>query len=405
MTRLLRLGLGALLLLGLLAAPAWALDISGQVLGPGDKPVAGALVSDEINLTLTSRDGRFSLASAPGRVLSVAAPQGYTTAGRWWLPTDQVPKTVRFLLAAARPLGNRISLAIVSDPHLYDKQFPPIAGHWWKKVDPALPMRAWSAAAQRIKKQNPDLVVTSGDLCMDANAGDEAHAQGQFALAVKATKMLPAPWRGAPGNHDVRYGKGKAFRKLWRQHFGPARQVYFLGPLAFIFLDNPGMGKELGGQPKDDGRLPQDALDWLAAALKLIPEKTPLVLVSHYPLASPLAGANPLYKSDVVVSRDQAGVALRNTDQRAADILDLVRSRPLVGVIAGHQHALYQARLYTTPRPLNLLGAPALCGYWWQGYMKRGNSRYAPGYLEAWLNEDEDGWHLTARLVAGDWAK
>ncbi len=404
MRQYIRAALSALLLLILLTTPVWALEVSGRVLGPGGQPVAGALISDETGLVKSGPDGRFKLTSAPGRILSVAAPSGYLTSGRWWLPLAKTTQSVEFKLAKARPLGKRISLAIISDPHLYDKQFPPI-GPWWKNVNSDLPMRVWSKAAARIRQQKPDLVIVPGDLTMDADKGDMAHAQGQYALAVKATEMLPSPWRGTPGNHDVRYTGGKAHRKLWRQHFGPARQVYFLGPVALVFLDNDGLGVEPDGKVKDTGMLPWEALDWFKAALKLIPKDTPLVIVTHYPLASPLAGANPLMEYDVIKSKDHSGVALRNTDQRAVEVFKLVLKRRLVALIAGHQHALYQARLYSLPRPVSLLGAPGLCGYWWQGNMKFGPARFPPGYLEAWLSEDAEGWHLSARLVAGDWAK
>ena len=70
----------------------------------------------------------------------------------------------------------------------------------------------------------------------------------------------------------------------------------------------------------------------------------------------------------------------------------LLANRPVVGLISGHQHALYQARLNPISGPLHLLGSPALCGGWWRGDMSYQGIPIAPGFLLAWLSRDQAGW-------------
>lgn len=426
----LRLLTALFILLALCCAPAAALTLNGQVLDHKGRPVAGAIISDEVGLTMSGQDGRFRLLSQPGRVVSMSAPRRYRADGRWWLPTERAGGNLVFKVKRIKRAGRVITLTIISDPHLYDAKCPATYSKP-PDPDPALPMRIWSATAKLVRRQNPDLVICPGDMCMDADKGGPEHARRQFDLVKKAADMLPANWRGVPGNHDVRYADGRVDSSLWRQYFGPARQVYLLGPMAFIFLDNTGLGLNPAGKPRPIGELPSRALAWLQNALELLPEDTPLVLVTHYPLASPLAGVNPIYRGGLVLNADTAPkaaeanklplfkaispqgkhgnnvseLALRDVDQRAVQVFKLLAKRTVVGLIAGHQHALYQARLNPISGPLHLLGAPALCGRWWRGDMSYQGIFMAPGYLMAWLSRDQAGWHLSARMMSGDWAK
>ncbi|RJX28708.1 MAG: hypothetical protein C4525_15800 [Desulfarculus sp.] len=393
----------SLVLCLLLAAPAAALTVAGRALGPEGQPLAGVLVSDGVGVVASDHEGRYRLQSAPGRVVAITAPAGLRVKGPWWLPAAAAAAQQVFRLAPARPLEARLRLVIISDPHLFDASSPQ-QGRYRGQVDPGLPLRAWQAALPGIKEFNPHLSLMAGDLCMDADRGPLAHARAQFRVAARAWDQMPGPKRAVPGNHDLRYDGGRVDRALWHEFLGPARHVYILGPLAVLLLDNPGLGQRPDGRPRSTGQLPAEALAWLDRALALLPPQTPLVVVSHYPLASPLAGINPLYRGAVVKAPGPAGLALRDVDQSAALVMGLLLRRPLVGLISGHQHALYQARLRSLPQAVHLLGAPALCGRWWQGDMAYGPLRFPPGYLQAWLSQDQEGWHLATQLVRGKWA-
>ena len=387
MTRYARALAGLLLACCLLLVPAWAwaeaslgLDVSGRILGPRGGPVVGALLSDGVDAVLSGKDGRFSLASAPGRVLALAAPAGYRAPQTWWWPVDQAARRPLIIrLKSAPPPQGPLRLALLSDPHLFDPTAPPA-----RFTPPAdkldVPLATWKRAAARLRSLAPDLTLVTGDLCADGDKGPPEHLQAQLALAARALDMLPRPYRALPGNHDVRYHKGRVILAPWRRRLGPARQVFFLPGAAVIMLDNLAISTSQG-KPRNCGALPEEALAWLKNVLELIPPQTPLILASHFPLASPLAGANPLLYQPLVQSLTGPGPALRNTDQQAQKILGLIRDRPILALLNGHEHAFQESYLHARRQTLHLVGIPAFCGGWWRGDRTWGALKFPPGYL------------------------
>ena len=360
----------ALLLLALAAAPSWALAVRGRVLDSQGRPLAGAYVSDGVGITASGPDGAFSLATEAGRVVALTAPPGHGDGPRWWWPAQQASGKGEFCLSAARPsrLG-RLPLALLSDPHLYDAQAAPA---WSGKLDPTVPMRAWQNAVSEIRSLPPALTLVLGDLAMDADHGKPPYARAQMKLAQRAAAMLPAPWRACPGNHDVRYQDGEVDYSLWREFLGPVRSLSFVGPVAVVLLDNPGISTRPDGKPRQCGILPDQALAWLKSVLALLPPDTPILVGSHYPLASPLVGVNPLRKGALVKAPGPTGLGLRNVDQNGVQAMTLLAARPLIALLSGHLHAYNHSVLVGRDAVLRLWGAPALCGRWWQGDMDYG---------------------------------
>lgn len=396
-SRLLPALLPVLLLVLLAAAPAWALTVQGRVLDASGRPLAGAYLSDGVGIVASGPDGAFSLESQEGRLVALTAPPGHGDGPRWWWPAEQAAQKGQFRLSAASmrdPAHPR--LVVLSDPHLYDAQAAPA---WANKLDPTAPLRTWQATAAEVAAFGPALTLVLGDLAMNADRGGPDYAWFQMKLAARAAALLPAPWRACPGNHDVRYGGGQVDNSLWRELLGPTRSLTFVGPVAVVLLDNPGLGARPDGKPRPCAVLPGETLAWLKALLALLPADTPLLVGSHYPLASPLVGVNPLGKGSLVRASGPAGLALRNVDQNGAQALALLAARPLVAFISGHLHAFNQAVLLGRP-PLLLVGAPALCGRWWQGDVKYGPVRFPPAYLRGELVRGDRGWSLDLRQVA-----
>jgi len=387
----------ALLLLALAAAPAWALTVQGRVLDAQGRPLAGAYVSDGVGVVRSGPDGTFSLASEAGRVVALTAPPGHGDGPHWWWPVEQAAQKGEFHLSAGRTHSpNRLPLAVLSDPHLYDAQAAPA---WSGKLDPTVPMRAWQSAAKQIGSLSPAIVLALGDLAMNADRGKPPYARAQMTLARRAAAMLPAPWRACPGNHDVRYAEGGVDYSLWREFLGPLRSLSFVGPVAVVLLDNTGLSTRPNGKPRPCGILPEQALAWLKSVLALLPPDTPLLVGSHYPLASPLVGVNPLRKGSLVKALGPTGLGLRNVDQNGVQAMTLLATRPLVGLVSGHLHAYNRTVLYGRDVLLRLWGAPALCGRWWQGDMDYGPVSFPPAYLRGELTRGERDWSLELSQV------
>ncbi len=390
-------GLAVLIVL-CLAAPSWALTVSGKVVGPAGHPVAGAFISDGERIVATGPDGGFKLDTRPGLVVALTAPPALRPAGRWWWPAARAAKLGALRLKAApRMPKERMRLAVLSDPHLYVANLEPA---WAKdRIDPRLPLRAWQQALTHLRGFGPDLTLMPGDLAMQADKGGPGQARAYLELAAASAAMAPTPWRATPGNHDVRYVNGKVDLGPWREFMGPARGVFRLGPVAVILLDNVGAAKGHDNKIHGCGRTSPEALAWLKSLLALLPMDTPLLIASHYPLLSPLAGVNPLYPRSLVAVPGARLPALKDVDQSAIALLGMLQGRPLVGLISGHQHAWFNEVLFTSPQPLHHVGAPAICGRWWQGDMRYGPARFKPGFLTGWLEKSRIGWRMRLQMV------
>jgi 3',5'-cyclic AMP phosphodiesterase CpdA len=262
------------------------------------------------------------------------------------------------------------------------------------------PMRVWKNVAARLAKLSPDLTLVTGDLCFAGEKGDPGRLEGQTTLAARAMAMLPAPARALPGNHDARYDQGAADYAVWRAHMGPTRQLFRLPGLAVLLLDNNALGRAPDGRPRNCGRLPAEALNWMEAVLALLPPETHLIAAGHFPLVSPLAGSNPLLYNPLVRSLTGRGrLALRSTDQSAGLIAGLIRRRPVLAVINGHEHAYQNSTLHARGRDFFFLGLPALCGAWWTGDRSFGPLNFAPGYLLTRIKNLPDRPRLDSKFV------
>ncbi len=379
------------------AVAAQALTISGRVLDQEGKGVSGAIISDEISAVASGVDGGFSLATESGRLVSLSAPAGYAAPDKWWWPVAEAAAKLGGLRLSAMQRDGAPLVAFISDPHLFDEN----SGLVNYPVPAAIakrPMEAWERVAGELKKLGPALIIVAGDLCADADKGDESHAEGQLNLASRALAQLPAQVRAIPGNHDVRYIDGKVHKELWRKVMGPARQVFLLKGAAFILLDNLGRSQSSKGKPLSCGNLPDAALAWLGQVLPLIPRGYDLYVVSHYPPLTPIAGSNPLHKRSLVRSQRDRGLALRDTDQNFRAMAGILADRNLAAFIHGHEHAAHKSAILAR-RPFQVIGLPALCGGWWQGDRKWGAFGFPSAYALIRLREAPQKDGLLLKLI------
>ncbi len=374
------------------AAAAQALTVRGRVLDQSGRGLAGAIISDEVNAVASGKDGGFSLDTRPGRVVSIAAPAGYDAPRRWWWPARQAAARELKLTLRPRPSAASPLVALLADPHLFDRNSGPV-NHPLAEEVARRPWATWERVAAELGELHPTLTIVAGDLCADADHGDLDHARAQMALAARALALLPAPARALPGNHDARYREGRPDLGLWRRTLGPARQVFLLPGGAFILLDNLGRCRSNRGRPRSCGNLPDSALAWLRRVLALIPETTGLYLVTHYPLLSPITGSNPLHKRSLVRSQRDRGLALRDADQAFRRLAGLLKGRRLMALINGHEHAGNRSTVYCR-NPFEVMGLPALCGGWWQGDRPWDPFRFPPGYALLRLKNTPRGTRL-----------
>jgi len=177
---------------------------------------------------------------------------------------------------AATERPNEVSIAILNDPHIGEKQpaGSPIPAHLKATVD-------WLLA----QPERPAAVLINGDLALkDGQAGDYRH----FAALIRPLRDAGLPVHLTMGNHDDRevfYGVLNAEK--------PARPVVAAKHVSvvqtrhanFFLLDS------LMRTMVAPGELGQQQMAWLATALDAHPDK-PAVIVAHH---NPRLGGDPLH--------------------------------------------------------------------------------------------------------------
>ncbi len=358
------------------------LSITGQVVDNLGNPLGGLTVSDEFAVAQSGADGKFSLKTESGRIVWFAAPDGYAMPDKWWMTAGEAAKAPHQIKLEQSEIKLPVRIALIADPHLFDYATLPD----YYKIDEQAsekPLRAWEDMARKVKYSHPRLTIILGDLCNEVDKGSEERAESQMKLGAQAAALLPKPWRAIPGNHDVRYDQGEVDYSLWRKYMGPMRHIYKTAGVAFIMLDNVTLGQRPGGKPKNCGGMSESSLQWLQDILATLPPEMPVILCTHFPLASAVTGANPLHKSSLVVAETPPGFALRDVDQNAAKAFEMLMERNICALVSGHEHAFHHGWLNPAKGPLQLVAAPALCGAWWSGNRQWGPMQFNQGWLEA----------------------
>lgn len=233
---------------------------------PGEKGLAGVVVSDGVGVVVTGSDGSYRLEAA-GRNVFVVTPGNRRATSAWYRPTAPTIDFALFLSPAAKEWR----FAHLSDTHVYPGN-----------VDR---MRRALALAQT---RSPDFAIVTGDLNKDALRVDEATARARMDLYAGEAAGAPMPVRSVPGNHDIFgierhlslvpptnpvYGK-----VLYELTLGPRYYSFDRGGIHFVVLDTLGI---------DDlwyyGLLEDDELAWLRKDLEHVPPGTTVVTAGHVP--------------------------------------------------------------------------------------------------------------------------
>mgnify|MGYP000918076252 CR=1 FL=1 len=204
-------------------------------------------------------------------------------------------------------------IAHLSDPHV---KLPGRLAYG--RVDTAAMLEACVADLLRLTPA-PDLVVITGDLTDQGQAGEYAHLRQILA-------PLPQPLVVIPGNHDNRVALGHAFQDLG--YLPPAGFLHFAledWPLRLIGLDTlvPGSG---------GGALCAERLAWLEENLAREPAKPTLLLMHHPPFATGIA-----HMDRIGLAAPEAFAAL------------MARHPQVEALLCGHVHRMIHARVGGRP--------------------------------------------------------
>lgn len=261
----------------------------------GDKPLAGVMVTDGMNVVKTDKKGRFSLSGfKKTRFISITTPAGFETQ-QFYLPVKEDRKSYDFIVTESERTKTREHSFI----QITDTEVTGGVGRWVTDLQ------------QYIKNEQPAFLIHTGDICYEP--GLTVHNQ------IVNAQTMDCPVYYCIGNHDL--VKGNYGEELYESIYGPTWYSFDVGNVHYVVTPI-----DRGDNPTDYTQ--RDVYNWLKNDLALMKKDQALVLFNH-DLFTP--GDNFVFKAD------------------KKDILDL-RTFNTKAQIYGHMHYNYvrnQKGIYT----------------------------------------------------------
>jgi hypothetical protein len=301
--------------------------------GAGERGLAGVVVSDGRELTLTDADGAYRLEVPSARYVFVVLPGDRRAVGGWY----KAPGPGADFALAPSPQPEEWRFAHLSDTHIH----------------PGNVARA-RAAFRLAGERGAALALVSGDLIKDALRADERTAREQFGLYSAALREAGLPVWSALGNHDVfgiereasgvtaahpAYGK-----RMFEETLGPRYYAFSRGRVHFLVLDTIGVADTVYY-----GFLDAEQLDWIRRELAHVAPDAPIVTLGHIPLRN--ATVNTFYSEDVVLSVG-GEPWYRHVVRNGRVLAELLAGRDWTLALQGHAHKSERLRQWEP------LGAP-----------------------------------------------
>ncbi len=340
----------------------------------GERGIAGVAVSDQIQVVVTDRDGRYAFPSAvngtAGNSSSGNAGSGAgNTAGNGAgssaasglssvtgivfvsLPDGYRATTSFYHTVASSNLGPDaapIDFALTPEPKAPTFTFVHASDTHISTASVARTARL-RALVDSIK---PSFVIITGDLVRDALRVNEAEATGYYDLFQRETQQFTRPLWTVPGNHEnfgIERDKsgvsasnplyGRAMYRKWR---GPDYYSFTRGGVHFVALNTVDINDQWYY-----GHVDSVQLEWLTRDLAAIPPTMPVVTFNHIPFFSSIETVNgysaaPPAPSIITVN---GKTSFRHTVSNARDVLARFAGHPYPLALAGHVHIREQLRL------------------------------------------------------------
>ena len=323
-------------------------DANGNgILDPNERPVAGVVVSNQVDVVTTDAAGRYQLPAGDHTIVFVSVPTDWKTVGSSWhavagsdsvsfgLRAEHQPRTFKFIQA--------------SDTHIDTANVNRV--------------RRFTALDDSV---GPAFTLFAGDLVFDAMSQQEPRARGFFELWLAEMK-LQSPFWAVPGNHDhfgiiqsrshVPSTHPLYNRGMYRLYMGPEYYSFNYGGVHFIGLDTV--------QPDDSayyGGVDSLQLAWLARDVATVPASTPVVLFAHIPLASGLPSMSGYLDLGMVssVAHVNGKTRFRHMGANTLEVLEAFKGRPYPLILGGHTHVAERLVFQTERGPLRFEQSSAI---------------------------------------------
>ncbi len=191
---------------------------------------------------------------------------------------------------------------------------------------------AFDKVVKRVKRINPDFVLSGGDQVYDVMRGNQAKSDSLFHFYARQSKRFGKPVYNTVGNHELfaiydvspedsthaDYKDG-----MFKRYFGDPYYAFQHKGWQFIVLNVLDVENY-----RYIGNVDQQQLNWLKEVLSRTPATMPIILTAHIPLVSaftdiyPPSGGYP------------TGPAIRNRNE----VLAAFKEHKLKFVLQGHLH-------------------------------------------------------------------
>ncbi len=216
-------------------------------------------------------------------------------------------------------------------------------------------------AFARIDKINPDMVLTGGDLIMDALGQSYERSDSLYRLYKQITSEVDIPIYNTIGNHEVfgLYEKSGVSpnhpeygRQMYLNRMGLDKSYYSFDHKGwhFVILDAIGFTEDR----RYYGHIDSTQLAWLAKDLAAVGQETPIIMSTHIPLVS-------VYPQLVNGSQTPVGKGYIVTNSN--EVMEVIESYNVKLVLQGHLHHLEE--IYA--RDIHFVTAGAVSARWWLG--------------------------------------
>jgi Icc protein len=382
------------------------LDISGIVFEDAnangrqdgnENGISQVILSDGIQVVQTDRQGRYHLSTERSRVLFVSLPGEYLPIGDFFEHLwDHRSGDVLDFPLVKHPWSESLSFLFFTDSHVTPaEKFNAVAG--------------MKAAVAHMNRQDAALVISGGDLIMDALHACEREARGQFALYEELVSTLRMPLFNAIGNHelyglylegvgedscvveeeDPLYGVG-----LYRELLGPDYYSFNYGPYHFVVLNTMGFTKVHNS--KGDtvrvyyGTVDSLQLDWVRKDVQMVSDEMPIILVGHIPFLTAthaFEGYSDYQVINYLLDDPEASSYAHVVSNASQVINEVLAGRRVILALAGHHHNHEVIHWADSQHNATFVLGGSICGQWWQGDRRIAGSSWPEGYVLVHLKD------------------
>ena len=337
-------------------------DLNGNGLRDAREPgIENVPVSNGIEVTLTDREGRYSLPAYDEMIVFVTKPAGYDVPlNENNLPQfyyihqpNGSPESIQSFLGIdpTGPLPRQVDFPLHKSEDGVSDMFESIMiGDTQVYSDDEIGFLRDTVVKETAGRTNAKFALSMGD-----NVGDVLSLYPRY-LSVMSGIGLPLYL--VPGNHDINADAEDPQHSFetFKRYAGPTYYSFNYGKVHFVVLNSVTYPSTIYTSYKTyHGEISAEQMEWLAADLSYVPEDHLVVLNMHIPIVS--------YQDRTA---EQHHVANRE------DLYALLAGRPVVS-LGGHTHTLEhfvpgdyeEGWVQATPIPQIIIGAA--CGSWWSG--------------------------------------